>query len=30
MVRETDEEFKQDTFITSSKLLQKPKDEIKW
>ena len=30
MVRETDEELKQDTFKTSSKLLEKPKDEIKW
>ena len=30
MVKELDEEQIQDTPITSSKLLEKPQDEIKW
>ena len=30
MVKEPDEELIQDTFITSSKVLENPKDEIKW
>ena len=30
MVKESDEEQMQDTSVTSSKLLEKPEDEIKW
>ena len=30
MIKESDEEMMEDTSITSSKLLEKPEDEIKW
>ena len=30
MMKESDEELMQDTLITSSKLVEKPKNEIKW
>ena len=30
MVKVSDEELMQDTITTSSKLLEEPKDEIKW
>ena len=30
MVKQSDEELMQDIPITSSKLLEKPKDKIKW
>ena len=30
IVKESDEELMQDTPITSSKILEEPKDEIKW